>query len=169
MATTKNYPQGPDSFQDVVDDVDVAKAEHVNDPHDQLELVQTDLTQSRTRSQFTADGGEADITQYKICYVHSNDTVRVANAGAIATMPVKAIAADAAITAGNSGYMVTKGEVTNGGWAWTAGADLYAAKVDGNITDDISAYVAGNVVQKIGHAITATKIMFDPSPEVIVL
>ena len=84
-------------------------------------------------------------------------------------MPVVAIAADATINAGSSQYMVTKGEVTNGAWSLTAGDDIYAAKSDGGITQDISGYVSGDVVQKLGYAITATKIMFDPTKEVIVL
>ena len=169
MADTLNYPQGVDSFDDVVDDVTTAQAVHVNNPHNQLELVETDMTKSIQRSQFSADAGAAAISQYEVVYVDSSNTVKIADADDINKMPVVAIAADGGIDAGTSQYMVTKGEVNWGGWSWTPGETLYASLTAGDITNDISGFTAGDVVQKVGYAISDTKIMFDPEKDVTVI
>lgn len=104
-------------------------------------------------------GGEA-ISQYALLYCDVNDAgkYKLASSSAEATYDVKGIAL-AAIELGASGLIrVGSGTVSNAAWAWTPGATLYCG-VDGAIVEDIDDI---EWVKPIGHADTATKIVFAP-------
>lgn len=104
-----------------------------------------------------------DIAQYDVVYLSANDTVKKADADAEATAKVMALAL-AAVSNGNSGYFLIIGDITNVGWAWTAGANLYLSTTAGVITATPPSG-SGDIVIRLGFAINATKIFFNPSPE----
>lgn len=44
----------------------------------------------------------------------------------------------------------------------TPGANYFMSRTPGAVTSDVSAYTTGNVIMKIGNAISATEIYFNP-------
>jgi hypothetical protein len=64
-------------------------------------------------------------------------------------------------TTSGSQKLMKSGLVRDDSWDWTPGAELYLGDA-GAITDDVSAYTTGDVVQLIGKAETADIIDFDP-------
>lgn len=117
------------------------------------------VVQNPASSIISITAGEA-ISQYDLLYANAADSGKyyVASNEDELTYDVKGIAL-AAIELGASGLIrVASGAVSNVGWAWTPGATLYCG-VDGAIIEDIDDV---EWVKAIGHADTATKIVFAP-------
>lgn len=117
------------------------------------------VVQDPASSVVTGTAGAA-ISQYDLLYCDVNDAgkYKLASNSAEATYDVKGIAL-AAIELGASGVIrVGSGTVSNAAWAWTPGATLYCG-VDGAIIEDIDDI---EWIKPIGHADTATKIVFAP-------
>lgn len=112
----------------------------------------------------------AGTSQYDVVYINGANSFDQSDASAVATMPVQAMMATARDSFGNSDLLY-KGIITNSGWAatWSDNDTLYASTTAGEITNDISAFTTGNVVQKVGSVLDAANgtIIFNPSPELI--
>jgi len=115
----------------------------------------------------TCDGtaGEA-LAQFDACYLKSDGKYWKADADAVTTMPVIAIAT-AAISAEASGVFLLMGFVRKDAWTWTVGGLLYASLTAGALTQDVSGYTTPDQVQVVGIAITANIILFNPSYELV--
>lgn len=64
------------------------------------------------------------------------------------------------VTSGNSATIHTDG-INNQLSSLTVGSRYYLSTTAGGVTEVVSAYVAGNVVQVIGKALSATEILFE--------
>lgn len=72
------------------------------------------------------------------------------------------------IVVGDTGKVCIFGRVTNTGWSWTVGATLYVACPVGTITETAPS-ASGDQVRKIGHALSATTIIFNPDATILEL
>jgi hypothetical protein len=99
-------------------------------------------------------------TLFQVGFINSDGEVALADADAVATMPVRAMAT-AGISANADGVYLLKGYAVNASWSWTPGAILYASGTPGAITATAPTGT-GKVVQVIGYAVTATIIFFAP-------
>ena len=73
----------------------------------------------------TGVAGEA-LSAFDLCYLNATANIIEANASAVATMP-GLVLAGAALTAGQSGSFIRRGQVTNSKWSWaTVGGFVYA-------------------------------------------
>jgi len=72
----------------------------------------------------------------------------------------------AAISANNTGKVSILGRVYNAGWSWTTGATLYVSCTTGGITETAPSG-SGDQVRKIGHALSATTIIFNPDVTIL--
>ncbi len=130
------------------------------------EALADDLTVCGT----TCDGvaGE-NLAQFDVCYLKNDGKYWKADADAVASMPVIAMAT-AAITAEASGVFLLLGFVRKDDWTWTIGGLLYADEgTGGTIGGMTHTAPAGAVdqVQVIGIAITADIIYLCPSLELV--
>lgn len=110
--------------------------------------------------------GEA-LSKYDICYRDvTGGNLKKAQANAAATMPGLFMALeDIALDA--EGKFLCLGFITNSGWAWTVGSELYVSDtVAGGMTHTAPAD-SGEQVQRIGIAETATTIYFKPDLTVV--
>ena len=82
------------------------------------------------------------------------------DANAEATMLVEGMAI-ATIAADATGEILVKGFARDSTWTWTVAAKLFASATAGALTETQPA-VAGDIVQKVATAYTATIIKFDP-------
>ena len=102
--------------------------------------------------------GDAD-TFGQVCYVKLDTTTKsfkalATNAGA--TMPVTAMFV-------STGLCLMKGLACNTGWSLTVGSPIYVdASTAGAITQTAPTG-SGKIVQKVGFALTATVVYFNPS------
>jgi hypothetical protein len=78
------------------------------------------------------------------------------------TLPVMGFASAGAAAAA-AVEVITPGHVVSGLSGMTPNARQYLSLTAGGITEDVSAYVAGNGVQYLGRAISATELMFQPA------
>lgn len=99
------------------------------------------------------------ITQYQLVYVDATGRWQEADADAVATMPVLGLATQP-ITTGQKGRVLLQGFANYNAWTWTPGGLLYADTVTGDLTQT-APVGAGDVVQEIGLAFSATLIYFD--------
>lgn len=60
--------------------------------------------------------------------------------------------------------LLTRGFFRLDSWNWTPGAQLYVGD-SGAITNDVSGYTTGDIVQVVGYAKTADIVWFEPSPD----
>jgi hypothetical protein len=67
-----------------------------------------------------------------------------------------------------SATVYLSGNVITGLSGLTPGARQYLGKTAGARVEDVSAYTAGNVVQKIGDAASATSLVFEPEEPITV-
>jgi len=112
------------------------------------------------------------VNKFDVVYVSGDNVFDQANATIISTALAKAILVTDRDVHGNA-TLLFKGTVFNAAWAgsWNANDTLYLDTANGDITDDISAFVNNNVVQRIGTVLDGTVgvIIFNPSEELIVL
>jgi hypothetical protein len=102
---------------------------------------------------YTKDGGDT-VNQYDVIYEKSGDTVDQAQADAIGTMPAWGFAR---AVSGNDITVQRSGYITNGGWSWTPGDDIYVdAASAGAVTATMP--TGANFVQRVGTAVSATTI-----------
>lgn len=130
------------------------------------EALATDLTWCGTTCDGTA--GEA-LAQFDVCYLKSDGKFWKADADAAATMPVIAIAT-AAISAEASGVFLLMGFVRKDAWTWTIGGFLYADEGTGGTVGGMTQTApsgSGDQVQKVGIALTADIIYFNPDLTIV--
>lgn len=65
------------------------------------------------------------------------------------------------ITSAATGEITLGGLVTNAGWSWTPGAQLYLSGTYGGISE-VEPTTVGDYVKPLGFAVTATQIFFNP-------
>lgn len=102
-----------------------------------------------------------------IGYLKADGKVWKSDASAAGTMPVIVMAMET-IAADAEGRFLVLGLAKDTAWAWTIGAQLYASGTAGAITETAPA-VSGDQVQKIGVAISATLILFNPDLTIVVV
>lgn len=98
-----------------------------------------------------------EITAYSLVYLDGNGQWALADASAAATATVVGLATQP-IHSGQKGRVLQQGYANSNAWSWTVGADLYATDVAGVIGE-----VAGTEERKVGVAVSATLIYFDPA------
>lgn len=109
---------------------------------------------------FTDTAGES-LVFGNLCYMKSDGKWWKADADAIATMPGLALAL-ATIAADADGVFLKMGFARDDTWNWTAGGALYASTVAGGLTQTAPSG-SGDIVQKVGFALTADIFYFKPS------
>lgn len=114
-------------------------------------------------STFTA--GET-IGAYKVVSAStSSEQVVLADANVEAKVPSIAISTKV-VASGEKENFLTYGEIENSAWSWTINADLFLDETAGEITE--TAPTAENTfMQKLGKAVSPTKILFNPDNTII--
>lgn len=92
-------------------------------------------------------------------YIAADFHYEETDADAAATMPCVAIALE---TSTGTKKVLKRGLFRNDAWNWAAGL-LYVSLTTGALTQDVSGYTTGDVVQVVGYAVSADIIYFDPS------
>lgn len=126
-----------------------------------------DLAGAGSAKNFINDNAGA-ITAGQIVYIKTNGNMDLALAGTAAIADAQlAIVKDASIASTNAGSVYIKdGEILDGFSGLTIGAKLYVSRsVAGGYQQDLSGFVAGEMVYCLGRAISATEIVFDPEFE----
>lgn len=95
-------------------------------------------------------------------------TLRVRKADATAAGKRSHGVVKAAVTSGASALVYLPGITLTGLTGLTAGAHYFLGTTPGAIVTDVSAYVAGNVIQRVGHALSTTSLYFAPDEPVII-
>ncbi|MCK4526780.1 DUF2190 family protein, partial [candidate division WOR-3 bacterium] len=72
------------------------------------------------------------------------------------------------ISANNTGRVLIFGGVSSAGWSWTVGAPIYVSCTAGGLTHTAPSG-SGDQVRKIGHALSATTIIFNPDATILEL
>lgn len=107
-----------------------------------------------------------DLLQWDLCYMYTDEKWYKTDANDVAKMPGVVLATEA-LSADDYGIFLLYGFVRNDGWAaWTVGGILYASGTAGEMTQTQPA-VAGDQVQVVGIALSAYKILFNPSYELV--
>jgi hypothetical protein len=104
------------------------------------------------------------ITVGQVVYIKSNGNVDLAQA-TISTLDENEllIVKDASIATTASGSFYAAGSIVPGFTGLTPGKTVYVSRATaGAVTQDLSAFVAGEQVYAIGRAISATEVTFDP-------
>ena len=112
--------------------------------------------------QFVADGA---VAKYDTVYISASGKFAKASASVESTMPVVGIANEAAVD-GATFEVLLMGTITNDAWTWTPKAVLFASTTLGALTETPPS-ASGNIVQRVARAISATKILVNPSLEYI--
>lgn len=108
----------------------------------------------------------ATLTFGDLLYIDSDGELKEADADAGSTMPALWMAAESG-TDGNTFTVIEPNSyVVDTGWSWTAGDTLYVSTTAGAVTNTAPSG-AGDIIQVIGYAMSATKIKFLPSPDAI--
>lgn len=104
-----------------------------------------------------------NIDYSDLVFLDTNSKVKRASASSKDSMPVVAIA-NQATALGQKNTFVTYGLIEDSGWSWTPGEDLFADVDNGNITNaaGVEFFQTGQYIQRIGVAVTSTKIFFKP-------
>jgi hypothetical protein len=86
----------------------------------------------------------------------------LADASSSTTMPCRALALE---TGTGSKLVLLDGFIRNDSWSWTPGASLFVHVTTGALSASPAGgdETAGNIVQIVGYALTATIIRFAPS------
>ncbi|MCK9371420.1 hypothetical protein M0R04_16010 [Candidatus Dojkabacteria bacterium] len=102
--------------------------------------------------------GAGGVSKYDLLYITSAGTVLKAMGDVSTTMRCFGMAT-ADITAASSDIVMIEGLITNSGWAWTPGVDLFVSDTTaGAISSSVPS--SGHLQQRVGLAITATTIYF---------
>jgi hypothetical protein len=112
--------------------------------------------------------GSSVVNGMKCVYLDSGGAARACNADSTSTMPCVAInGTNNALSAKTQYDFLTHGIMWVNGWSLTPGAKVYVG-TDGYPTT-VQPSGSGDVVQCIGHAISAKSFLFNPSPDYVVL
>lgn len=103
-----------------------------------------------------------NLNLYDLCYIKSDGNMWQANATAIATAPVIALASTA-ITAGSTGIFLLHGIARNDtGYTWTTGGLVFLSTTAGLPTQTAPS-ATNNVIQVVGVALAANLLYLNPS------
>jgi len=119
---------------------------------------------TRGSGDFIIDYAGENLGRHKLVYRGNDDLWHLADADAVATMPVIGITLEV-IVSGNKGRIMFRGYVADDTWAWTTGGNagkIYASTVAGELTQT-PPIGAGDVVQTIAVAFFLTGIWFEPT------
>ena len=128
----------------------------------------TDHTASGMKGIFT-NGNGGSVAFGDVCYVALDGHLEFADADATTTMPGLYMALGT-ITAASSGEWLISGIARDDTWTWTIGpgaAGLIYVSLTGttaNTLTQTAPSASGDQVQVVGHALSATSMMFNPSP-----
>lgn len=109
------------------------------------------------------------ITVRQVVYIKANGNVDLAQANVTDLQNYElAIVEDASIAAAASGKVtVRRGAVIGGFTGLTPGERVYVSRdTAGAVTQDLSAWVAGEHVYRVGRALSATELIYDPEYEI---
>lgn len=100
-----------------------------------------------------------------VCYINSDGEAQLIDADAIATMSGIVMCADATIDADASGNYLVMGIARDDTWAWTVGGLIYGTVTGttGNTLSQTAPSAANDVVQIMGVATHADRMLFKPS------
>jgi len=113
--------------------------------------------------------GEA-ITAFYAVHCGSDGKVYMADAEAsIYGMPVIGLAAGGAVAQNATGKFLLNGVVYNSGWNWTPGRPVYLFSTIDGCLGQTPPSAAGQCVQVLGIATSADSMIWNPSPDYIVL
>lgn len=105
--------------------------------------------------------GEA-LAVYDVVYASSGEYLKGQSDNTEAEADVVGIVTEALGIANEaSGEITLSGLVTNAGWSWTPGAQLFLSGTYGGITET-EPTTEGHYVKPVGFAVTATQIFFNP-------
>ena len=142
-----------------------------NDGGNETRTLEAYVSRSRLTADHSWDGVTTTATAGEnlafgdLAYLKSDGKYWKADADAAATMPA-ALMALGAINADASGTFLVCGYVRDDSWAWaTKGKKLFASTTAGALTDDVSGYSTGDIVQSVGRAATATTVFFSPDSD----
>jgi hypothetical protein len=100
-----------------------------------------------------------------VCYINADGEAQLIDADAIATMSGIVMCADASIDADASGNYLVMGIARDDTWAWTVGGLIYGTVTGttGNTLSQTAPSAANDVVQIMGVATHADRMLFKPS------
>lgn len=125
-------------------------------------------------SDHTANGSKAiltagaDLAMGQVCYMGSDGKMELAKGDAAATMPAFAICL-ATIAENATGLFLIRGYVRDDSWSFDVGSPVYVSAATAGLVTKTAPAGSGNQVQKLGMAITATIVLFDPDSTVVEL
>lgn len=96
-------------------------------------------------------------------YIKSDGKAWLADANAAGLFPADGMATGT-VTTGNTATILLSGLARNDAWAWTAGSKLYLSTTAGAMTHTAPS-ATDDCIQVVGRAISATKILFNPSQD----
>ena len=110
----------------------------------------------------TPNAAVGGLAQYDAVYILAAGTAGKANANAAGTAKVRGISLTA-VAGGAASTIQTRGPVTNAGWAWTPGAEIYLNTSAGTLTETPPSIVPGADIHivRVGWASAATTILID--------
>lgn len=107
------------------------------------------------------------LTIGQAVYVGATDSkMELAKANAIGMMPCIALASGS-IAENATGEFLFHGLFRDDSWSWAIGGLIYISEVTAGLLTQTRPATAGNQVQIVGIAITATIILFNPSYELV--
>mgnify|MGYP007100043951 FL=1 len=130
-----------------------------------LSTTPTTLTGNGYLATFTVDSSVAAGT---VCYLNSANQMIAADADGSSTSVGLLGLATANISASASGSFVLYGFYGNSGWSYTTGQTLYISTTPGAPTATQPSGT-GDIVRVVGHAVSASSILFNPGQTYIEL
>jgi hypothetical protein len=127
------------------------------------DLAYSDLSTDGVRVNFVA--GE-DLSFGEACYMTSSGKWNKADASSYSTGRAMAMAAES-ISADSTGKFLLMGFARNDAWSWSVGEELYLSENSGELTQT-PPITSNSTTQLLGIAINATRVYFNPSPDVLV-
>jgi len=113
---------------------------------------------------YLVDTAGETLEKFKLVYRADDDTWKLADADAVATMLSIGLTLSA-IGEGMKGKILLKGYVADSTWAWTRGGSsgiIYASTTAGELTQTVPSGI-GDAVQPVANAFSATSLWFDPA------
>jgi hypothetical protein len=130
------------------------------------------ITFGATPADLVASGVKIILTAHDtqafgdVCTINSSGEAAIAKADAIANANTVVMCADASITANNAGNYLMLGVARNDTWEWaTVGGLIYltVTGTTGNTLTQVAPSAANNVIQVMGIATSADRMIFNPS------
>lgn len=104
-----------------------------------------------------------------VCMMQSDGKVDPADASAVATGNGWIVFATTVLAdTGTGTFLLANTEIRDDSWAWTAGLPLFLSETTGEMTQTAPT-TSGAIVRILGHAITATTIMWAPEATWVVV